>query len=573
VSRLKTSSAPAREKQHGIVYTPLALADAVADRLAHFVALDRETARPLVVADPACGDGALLDAFARAATRRSIRIKLKGYDTDPIAIASASERLDRWSGTDLSQRDFLAGRGNARDLFNQTTVEHEADVFIANPPYVRTQVLGGEQSRALAEQFEIGGRVDLAYAFCMAMVDALPEGGYFAFIVSNKFMTIKAGASLRRFMEAKTEVLEVWDLGDSKLFSAAVLPAVIFGRRNPGGFGKAVPFKSMYSSDKAFQNPVVCNDDIALLRAFVDSDYQAATYGSESLEFRRGVLQVKAKEHTWLLQDAAVKGVQQHFQKSRSRHFSEVLKTKVGIKTTADSIFIRRDWAQLPVETRPEAELLWPVRMTSDIQRWIASPPESLAHQVLYPYHRGESRRKVVDLDDYPRAKAYFETHRMALEGRTYVIESGREWFEPWVAHQPGMWSAPRAIFPEISPTPMLSLDHAGVVPNGTLFWMHVLPPGEQRLLHAAIAIANSDFAVEYYDLLMGTKLYASRRRWNSQHVGALPLPASDADVEIFALLCDEAIAARAANDEVDVRRIESEIDTACRRLLGGGVL
>ncbi len=78
-------------KANGIHYTPPALADFLAR-----VIVERLTDRrgPLTVLDPACGDGALLEALARALPERSRRrLTLIGFETDPLAIARADERL------------------------------------------------------------------------------------------------------------------------------------------------------------------------------------------------------------------------------------------------------------------------------------------------------------------------------------------------------------------------------------------------------------------------------------------------------------------------------------------------
>lgn len=40
-----------------------------------------------------------------------------------------------------------------------------ADIVIANPPYVRTQVLGTAKAKQLARDFNLTGRVDLYYPF------------------------------------------------------------------------------------------------------------------------------------------------------------------------------------------------------------------------------------------------------------------------------------------------------------------------------------------------------------------------------------------------------------------------
>ena len=67
-------------------------------------------------------------------------------------------------------------------------------MVIANPPYVRTQVMGAKKAQALARQFGLTGRVDLSYAFAMGMTAVLKPNGVLGLLTSNRFLTIKSGA-------------------------------------------------------------------------------------------------------------------------------------------------------------------------------------------------------------------------------------------------------------------------------------------------------------------------------------------------------------------------------------------
>ena len=212
------------EKRHGIHYTPRDLARFVARR-----SLAQIEPRELVILDPACGDGELLMALAHEASAVGLPAPhLVGIDRDQNAVAVATERLEGATTASclVSCGDFLARRidGGPSDLAAY-------DVVISNPPYVRTQVLGAARARALGRQFGLTGRVDLYHAFVAAMTANLAKGGVLGLICSNRFMTTKGGLSLRTLLFARYDIAELWDLGDSKLFEAAVLPAVVIARR------------------------------------------------------------------------------------------------------------------------------------------------------------------------------------------------------------------------------------------------------------------------------------------------------------------------------------------------------
>lgn len=568
---------PSHEKIHGIHYTPDALAGAVADRLATELRAVRGSLG-LSIIDPACGDGGLVESLAlalRAVDRKQLSIC--AFDIDPVAVEVARERLAPLGGVRVAAADFLSlGSEGSQTLplFDAPgePISSSFDVVIANPPYVRTQVLGAERAQALAARYGLTGRVDLAYAFVIAIIDSLRNGGYFAIILSNKFLTIRAGAALRKFLQNQTDLLEIWDLGDSRLFSAAVLPVVIFGRRKTGGWSGPVRFRSLYEVAVGGPSPTAAEtampSDAAALQAFATrSQASRFSWNGARWECRVGHLAVQRESGAWILEDDAVHRVQKGLRSSGAFRFGDVLRTSVGIKTTADNVFIRSNWAQLPQGLRPEEEMLRPIRMTRDVERWYAPGPAVLESKVLYPYDFDRPKRTVVDLSQYPRAAAYLEAHRAQLEGRRYIIGSGRRWFEPWVPHQPSRWKLPRLVFRDIAAEPTFCVDESGAIPNGTLYWsMSRVDGAPPEYLWAACAIANSRWAGEYYDLVVGTRLYAGRRRYNTQALNVFPFPALDEHVRELAELARAASTAAVTKSHNELARVEQEIESYCRK-------
>src|SRR5205085_1388727 len=99
-----------------------------------------------------------------------------GFDHDERALEAARVRLaglHRRASLHLESQDFLAYATNASGLpFHSLFNPHgppSFDLVIANPPYVRTQILGAAQARSLAGQFGLTGRTDLYHAFVLAI--------------------------------------------------------------------------------------------------------------------------------------------------------------------------------------------------------------------------------------------------------------------------------------------------------------------------------------------------------------------------------------------------------------------
>jgi hypothetical protein len=150
------------------------------------------------------------------------------------------------------------------------------------------------------------------------------------------------------------------------------------------------------------------------------------------------------------------------------------------------------------------------------------------ARQILYPHQSVHGQRRAADLAAYPRTAAYLAQHRGTLEGRQYVVESGRQWFEIWVPQDPSGWDAPKLVFRDISEAPMFWLDLEGSVVNGDCYWLSCAQPGHTDPLWLAAAVANSSFIEVFYDHCFNNKLYAGRRRYITQYVERFPLPNPD---------------------------------------------
>jgi hypothetical protein len=125
--------------------------------------------------------------------------------------------------------------------------------------------MGAKRAQVLANQFGLTGRVDLYYAFLLGTAKVLKPGGILGIIVSNRFMTTKSGSSVRENILKLYDVLHVWDLGDTRLFEAAVLPSVLLLRRK-NGLGGAIKskFTSIYTTNGQ-DEPKRCLNAIAAL--------------------------------------------------------------------------------------------------------------------------------------------------------------------------------------------------------------------------------------------------------------------------------------------------------------------
>ena len=514
-----------QEKADGATYTPQLLADFVASQIVLHTSVTTDDG-PVRVLDPAVGDGELLLSLLRQIDESMLpRVEVHGFDTNADALDLAAARLsEAFPNVTLrfSHESFLDhvlehyGADHGGSLFPSVAAAR-FDFVIANPPYVRTQIMGTDQAQELARQFGLSGRVDLYQAFLIGMSQVMRPGAIAGIIVSNRFMTTKSGSAVRQAIQRRFQIRHVWDLGDTKLFDAAVLPAVLLLEKRLSRDTEPARFTSIYETTEP-----------ATERA---AEVIAALSHSGTIEIKDGrcftvkqgrLAQAHESDAVWRVACDVTDSWLEQVQSKTWGTFRDIGKVRVGVKTCADKVFIRRDWTSLPQADQPE--LLRPL-ITHHTARRFRAETTNTPWMILYPHEVVKGVRRAVDLAKYPKSARYLEQHRSVLHDRKYVLDAGREWFEIWVPQDPDRWAAPKLVFRDISEKPTFWIDKAGSIVNGDCYWLACDRGEDSDLLWLACAVANSTFIEEFYDHRFNNKLYSGRRRFITQYVEQFPLP------------------------------------------------
>lgn len=533
-------------KSRGATYTPKRLADFLADQLVGSINLSVRS-RPLRIFDPAVGEGELLvSLIARIRDCSQVPIEAFGHETDLLASKIAEARV-RGTFPDVPFRLWRSG-------FLEREIADPFDVVVANPPYVRTQILGSMRARAFARRFGLSGRIDLAHAFLLEITGVLAPGGVAGVIVSNRFMTTRSGASVRQALTERVDVSRVWDFGDTRLFGAAVLPAVVLLEGKVAVTADVAPFTSIYQTSEAATNK---SKDV------VDAVGRSGVVEIEDgrrFRVEHGRLRVaRGDGSVWTLGTTTGDAWLAAVDANRWGRFRNIGRVRVGVKTCADSVFIRsgRDsWGgDIP-------ELVKPL-MTHHAARRFRARMEEL-RWIVYPHEVVDGRRRAVDLAAFPSTKAYLDAHKAVLEKRSYVLEAGRQWYEIWVPQDPDAWAKPKLVFRDIADRPTFWVDLDGAVVNGDCYWIAARNDQNLDLLWLAAAVANSRFIETFYDARFNNKLYSGRRRFMTQYVEEFPLP--DPEGEIARRLIALAKRAYAIVGSSEEGRAADEMDGLVRR-------
>lgn len=290
-----------RRKKEGIFYTPEFITKyLIEDVVGRFLAEHPDKLETIKILDPACGSGAFLNQahtylmkeyqtrneqkllektstggvqqldfsdINLAESNRAILLNnLFGVDLNPESVeitklslwlktARASEplqNLDKNIKCGNSIVDDLAYAGarafSWRDEFPSILDGGGFDVIIGNPPYVRQELIK-DIKPYLEKKYQVyTGVSDLYVYFFEKAMSLLKEGGYFAFIVSNKFLRAGYGQKLTQYLQQHFTILSLIDFGDLQIFEGATTyPCIITMQKKTPTDAQNVPLLKLTS--------------------------------------------------------------------------------------------------------------------------------------------------------------------------------------------------------------------------------------------------------------------------------------------------------------------------------------
>lgn len=486
-------------KKTGSVYTPQILSNFVADKIFQVSNFQKPS-----VLDPSCGDGNLLKAMKCKIPSATFT----GFDLNNDALKKTHEDI----GAKTKNIDFLEYVINHSEnsLFSEEI--EKFDIVIANPPYIRTQVLGEKKAQQIAKDFDLSGRIDAYYAFLEGIHRVLNENGIAGIITSNRFMSVKSGSVIRERLQEHFEILHIWDFGDTKLFSAAVLPAVLLLRKNKAKKLAEPKITTIYSTNEKAEKDCKTIFDSGLENGVIAVD-------NTNFKIQTGILDTK--NDIWKIKTEETNSWQKTVDSHTYMTFGDIGKVRVGIKTTADKVFVKKNWQE------PKPELLKPLITHDEARRFKAKKTE---YSVLYTHETINGKKVAVDISNFPISEKYLLENKTVLQNRSYIAKTNRNWYEIWVPQQPENWKKTKLVFPDISEKPVFWISKDDEIIQGNCYWI-IAENQNDDLLWLAVGVGNSSFIEKFYDLNFNNKLYSGRRRFMTQYVEKFPLPNPESEL------------------------------------------
>ncbi len=468
-------------KHHGVVLTKASVVEKMLDLVDY---VPEKDLRKLRVIEPSAGEGVFTLAIIKRLYKSAIDFgfdfqhaleNLEFYDIDKASMEILKTRVSslirELGGIPI---DSLFKQGDFLLMEPQS-----CDLIIGNPPYVRHENIPDDQKEIYKTKYRtFTHRSDLYIPFYEKGLSLLKPNGCLSFICSNRWLKNQYGKNLRELISAQYRIQEIIDLEEVDAFEESVI---------------AYP---------AITN-IVNSRNKATAPYFQLSDLSSFIHFSQESQPQRELNQATTN---WFARKYEHGNIRLKLASIAEQGFS----IGIGVATGRDKIFIRKDFNKLV-----EQQVLLPILTSKGVKG------DQISWQGNYLINPYEADGKLIDLDHYPKAKAYFEANREALSSRHIAKKNPENWFRTIDRVHFGLRETPKIILPDITGNKFLHIDKGEFYPHHNLYYISGKSLEELELL---AAILLSDF-VKKQLLEVGNKMNGGYPRWQSQNIKKLKLP------------------------------------------------
>ena len=399
---------------------------------------------------------------------------------EDLSAKTATALADRW----LTQGDFLLAPSDG-----------QFDFVVGNPPYVRQELIPAPLLAEYRNRYRtVYDRADLYIPFIERSLLALSKGGSLGFICADRWMKNRYGGPLRSLVAEKFHLKIYVDMVDTPAFHSDVIayPAItIISRENPG-------------ATRIAHRPTV---DRAALTALVRA--LRMTPLPKVAGPVRELARVTNGTEPWLLESSDQMALIRRLEQLFPTLEVAGCKVGIGVATGADRVFIG-DFDALDVE--PDRKL--PLVTTRDI---VSGEVQWRGQGVINPFAEGGG---LVDLQDYPRLRRYFEARREIIAGRHCAQKSPANWYRTIDRITPATAKRPKLLIPDIKGEAHVVFEGGELYPHHNLYYI-TSETWDLRALQAVMLSAVTRLFVATYS----TKMHGGFLRFQAQYLRRTRIP------------------------------------------------
>jgi len=419
-------------------------------------------------------------------TKLSLFLKLAGTDSKlgylSNNIKSGNSLVD---DKEISQSAFLWEQ-EFPQIFNPSIKNTGFDIILANPPYVRMEKF--KEIKSHLKKYEThSARADLYVYFYEKAHSLLKEGGIFGVISSNTFLKTDYGKSLRSFIQNKTEIQKLLDLGETQFFDGATTyPVILFYKKVELVKQNHLihSFSALQIDPKNFIEEISSNWDV--------------------------VSQNDLDSTTWIFENEDTMKIIKKIQKNSISLIEFCGSPLMGIKTGLNDAFIINENTKntLIQKNSKNIQIIKPFYKGTNLERWNTPKPDK------YLIYLNDDHQ----IEDFPELKKHLEPFKEKLQNRA----GPQEW---WQLQQPQKGYVPlieskKIMYPDISNRPRFSLDNAQNYFSNSCYFI----PSDDKFL---LCLLNSDLC-KWYIFIVSRGMRGGYVSFMNVYVEKIPIKKPD---------------------------------------------
>lgn len=572
-------------KKSGSERTP----DEIIKYMLDIIGYDEAVSYAKTIVDPACGTGTfvkqIIDRFIDGLYVNEVTNRYKekllehklirAYDTKPsnvfvtkiVIISSLVKRnliremkdvLDMAIKLPVYCRDFLC-------------VGDNSDYIIGNPPYIRLQNMSVEYRKFIKDNFvSATGRFDIFTCFLEKSDKLLNENGRMCLITSNKYLTANYGVGIRKYLSQTGHVRKLVDLYDTKFFGAAVLPAIIMCE-NSKRDNCEVDYIGIKTAEQDVQYECLNAKE---LFDYVENELTCGKrfvfYGNEDkqvFEVSRSKVKIPDNGKTWNFSTSDENTIKIKMDELKLCSLADIFDVCVGIKTTADKVFVKPMTKNFIAEHAFEDITIYPLIQSFNVNKWnISWGNNSKDRYILYPHREMDGNMVAIPLEEIPKTAEYLKECSEILKKRSYLAESkSRMWYECWVPQKLSKFQQTKIVTRDIVSNNSFALDESGRLCQGNTFFLtrkdsvltsEYLELNTHQYYCFVLGILNSK-AMEYYQKMISGCLYSQKYRYTTSNLNRWPVPRiKKEDAIVIASYVDDLLAGTSGELENAIDKI-----------------
>ena len=418
-----------------------------------------------------------LHADSYASTSKLVLGLLEKYG---IASKAANSLLKNW----LIQGDFL--------LYHD---DQNFDFVVGNPPYVRQEripdALVTEYRRRFTTLFD---RADLYIPFIEHSLNLLNEAGSLGIICSDRWMKNKYGGPLRAKISEGFHLKTYVDMVDTDAFTSDVIayPAItIISKENSG-------------NTKIAHKPKIDQRTLSKL----SQQLLEKTAPTENSKIKQ-VSGIVSGSSPWILESSHELDIVRRLESTLPTLEEVGCKVGIGVATGADKAFIG-SFDELDVE--PDRKLR--LARTQDI---LSGHIDWQGYGVINPFGRDGG---LVDLQDYPKLKSYFEDRKHIIAGRHIAKKSPSRWYRTIDKIYPELANKEKLLIPDIKGNAHIVFEAGELYPHHNLY--HITANDwDLQALQTVLVSGIAHLFVSIYS----TKMRGGYLRFQAQYLRRIRIP------------------------------------------------